>query len=72
MESNRKVSARLGELAATNQSKDPCFSIVGKQQQCGDSTQVITAVAFDLEGNRLAVGELDGTLKIYNPTSGKV
>lgn len=71
MESETR-SERFSELPLNYASKNSCIKTVGRQTVIGDSTNVICALAFDPEGNRLAVAELDGSLRIYSPTTGKM
>ena len=52
--------------------KNSAFRVIGKPIEIGDSKQSITAMAFDPEGTRLAVGEFDGHVRIYSYVSGKI
>jgi len=48
------------------------LKVVGKPVRTGDCNSAVASIAYDPEGKALAVGTYDGSLKLYNPGTGKV
>ena len=48
------------------------FKVVGKPIRIGDATTEITTLAVDPEGKILAIGEFDGSVRLFSYVSGKM